>query len=111
MGSYLRRKFPDTSQVLGGIISSQEDEIITLFFGTAVPNCEPTYYDFGVYQSAIEDFRDNIAGRDRFGSYFIPGTLHMHIWRSRFYETNGLSMTIAEWLTKILNNEAVHIEP
>jgi hypothetical protein len=111
MAGYLKKKYSDTSQVLGGIISSQDDEIISLFFGSPLPECTPTSYDLGVYNQAINDFRDNIAGRDRFGTYFLPGTLHMHLWRSRFYETNGTSMTIAEWLGKILNNEAVHVEP
>ena len=110
MGSYLRRKYPNTGEILGGIISSHDDEIISLFFGSPVPECTPTSYDLGVYKSAIEDFRDNIAGRDRFGSYFMPGSLHMHIWRSRFYETNGTSMTTAAWLTQILDNQPVHVE-
>jgi hypothetical protein len=111
MGKYLNEKYPNTSEVLGGIISSQDDEIISLFFGSEVPNCTPTLYDFGVYNAAINDFRDNIAGRARFGSYFMAGGLHMHLWRSRFYETNGTSMTIAAWLEQILNNQAVHVEP
>jgi hypothetical protein len=111
MGKYLNDKYPNTSEVLGGIISSQDDEIIGLFFGSPVPNCTPTSYDLGVYNAAINDFRDNIAGRGRFGSYFMAGPLHMHLWRPRFYETNGTSMTIAEWLGKILNNEPVHVEP
>jgi hypothetical protein len=28
-----------------------------------------------------------------------------------FYEANGTSSTIADWLTKILNNEAAHVAP
>jgi hypothetical protein len=110
MAGYLKMKYPDNTQVLGGLISSQDDEIISLFFGSAVPDCTPTLYDIGVYKSAIEDFRDNIVGRDRMGSYYMPGSLHMHIWRSRFYETNGMNMTIAAWLEQILNNQAVHAE-
>jgi len=111
MAGYLKRKFPDNTQVLGGLISSEDDEIISLFFGSTVPDCTPTYYDIGVYKSAIEDFRDNIVGRDRMGSYYMPGSLHMHIWRSRFYETNGMNMTIAAWLEQILNNQAAHATP
>jgi len=33
----------------------------------------------------------------------------MHLWRARFYETNGTNMTIADWLRRILNNEAAHV--
>lgn len=111
MSNYLKAKYPNESQVLGGIISSQDDEIISLFFGSPLPDCTPTSYDLGVYKAAIEDFRDNIAGRERFGTYFLPGSLHMHLWRPRFYETNGTSMTIAAWLGQILENQAVHVEP
>jgi len=41
----------------------------------------------------------------------MPGSLHMHLWRPRFYENNDTSMSIAEWLTRLLDNEAVHVEP
>jgi hypothetical protein len=33
----------------------------------------------------------------------MPGTV------DRFYSTNGLEMTVAEWLTKLLNEEEVHV--
>lgn len=111
LAEYFRQKFPDDTQVLGGLISSADDEIISLFYSAALPGCTPTTYDIGVYHTALNDFRDNIAGRDRFATYFMPGSLHMHLWRPRFYETNGTSMTIADWLTKLLQNEAVHVEP
>jgi hypothetical protein len=111
LSDYFLRKFPDNTQVLGGLISSVDDEVIKLFYGTALPGCTPTTYGLGTYQSALEDFRDNIIGRDRFATYFLRGTLHMHLWRPRFYETNGTSMSIADWLTRVLNNEAVHVSP
>jgi hypothetical protein len=110
LGAYFLRKFPDQNQVLGGFISSQEDEVIRLFYGAPLPNCTPASFGApGNYHAAIQDFRDNVADKRRFGTYFLPGTLHMHLWRPRFYETNGNSMTIAEWLGRILNNEPAQI--
>ena len=111
LAAYFQDKFPDETQVLGGLISSLDDEIISLFYGSALPNCTPTSYGFGTYQAALENFRDNVIGKTRFGTYFMPGTLHMHLWRARFYETNGTSTSIADWLTRILNNEAAHVAP
>jgi len=109
LGAYFLRKFPDQSQVLGGFISSHDDEIISLFYGAGLPGCTPSAYGPGVYHTAIQDFRDNIVGKNRFGTYFLPGSLHMHLWRARFYETNGTNTTIADWLRRILNNEAAHV--
>jgi hypothetical protein len=111
LAKYFQEKFPDESQVLGGLISSVDDEIITLFYSSPLPNCTPTSYGFGTYQTALNDFRDNVVGRKRFGTYFMPGSLHMHLWRPRFYETNGTSMSIADWLEKLLDDEAVHVQP
>ena len=111
LADYFLRKFPNENEVLGGLISSVDDEIIKLFYSAALPGCTPTAYGPGVYQNALQNFRDNVADRKRFGTYFLPGTLHMHLWRPRFYETNGTSMTIADWLGRILNNEAAHVAP
>jgi len=111
MADYFKKKYPDTSQVIGGLISANDDEIIKLFYSAALPSCTPISYGVGAYQAALEDFRDNIAGKDRFATYFLPTTFHMHLWRARFYETNGTSMSIADWLGKMLNNEAVHVSP
>ena len=110
LASYFTKKFPNENEVLGGLISSADDEIIKFFYGAGLPGCTPTTYTAGTtYPNALKDFRDNIVGKKRFGTYFLPGTLHMHLWRARFYETNGGTMTIADWLGKILNNEPVHV--
>ena len=47
----------------------------------------------------------------RFSSYFMAGSMHMHIFQPRFYEENGVGMSIADWLTKLLNNEVAHVAP
>jgi hypothetical protein len=46
-------------------------------------------------------------------SYVWPGTLHQNLFMpgtvDRFYDTNGTEMTVAEWLTRLLNEEELHI--
>jgi len=109
LAAYFKRKFPDNTQVLGGLISASDDEVIKLFYESSLPACTPKSLQGGNYLKALQDFRDNVAGRERFGTYYMTSTLHMHLWRPRFYEDNGTGTTIADWLTRILNNEAAHV--
>ena len=41
-------------------------------------------------------------GADNIGYYAMQSDLHMHLWRSRYYEKNGNDKTIAEWVADIL---------
>jgi len=112
MGEYLMTKFSGQDQVVGGLISSYDDEIMAMFFGKGLDACAGNpFYPAGRYRAGLEDFRDNVLDPERFGTYFMEGTLHMHIFRPRFYEDNGTGTTIADWLTRLLDNEAVHVAP
>lgn len=111
VGEYLFQKYPG-DQVVGGLISTVQDEIMQLFFGKGLGECAGNpFYPIDRYPAGLKNFRDEITDKTRFGTYFLPGTLHMHIFRPRFYETSGNSITIADWLTKLLNNEVVHVTP
>jgi hypothetical protein len=43
-----------------------------------------------------------LVGPGQMGYYAMEGELHMHLFRPRFYEMNGTSQTIAQWMTDIL---------
>ncbi|MGD8860183.1 MAG: pectin acetylesterase-family hydrolase [Myxococcales bacterium] len=110
LGGYLFEKFPQSDQVLGGLISSVDDEIMKLFFGKGLDNCAGNpFYPLGRYQMGLDDFVNNVATPERFGSYFMPGSFHMHLTHPRFYMTNGTSMSVAEWLGQVLDNQAPHV--
>lgn len=121
LGRYIfKEKYP--GRVLGGGVSSKGDQIMRLFYATGLDDCS---YDssiagvsgfFGLppypqedFEAGLGDFIDNVAGRDRVGSYIMEGDLHMHTFRPRFYEDNGTGMTMADWLADILAGKATHV--
>ncbi|MFT3923339.1 MAG: pectin acetylesterase-family hydrolase [Myxococcales bacterium] len=117
-------------QVLGGFISSVEDEIIRAFYAPGLSmtkgkpdDCtlDPTSntikeavigsagglfgneYTGQMFTDGLKDVLSTVVHRPGVvGFYTIPGTPHMHIWRPRFYEKNGNDQTIAEWTKDIL---------
>ncbi|MBN1656162.1 MAG: hypothetical protein JXA30_20505 [Deltaproteobacteria bacterium] len=115
--AYIIDKYPEG--LLGGLIDSATDEIMELFFSDGLNNCDPNNYPVitylmyppGHYSAALEDLIQNHM--QRMSSYVWPGTLHQNLFQTasgdRFYQTNGLNMTIAEWLRKLLDGEQVNI--
>jgi hypothetical protein len=107
---------------LGGLITSVNDQIIRAFFapglsGTAgqPDDCtlDPGFntissalllgqYPGDRYREGLMDVADNLVGKDQIGYYGIPGDGHMHLWRPHFFEKNGNTQSIAEWLADIL---------
>jgi hypothetical protein len=60
------------------------------------------------YQAAMKDVIDNIVGAERIAYYAMPGENHMHLWRPRFFEKNGNTQSIAEWLSDVLAEKPTH---
>jgi hypothetical protein len=92
-----------------------------LFLSDGLNNCAasnypPTTfltYPAGRYPGGLADFRDNHTDKKRFSTYFWEGIEHQNLFapggNDRFYQKiGGLDMTIAEWLTRLLQGEAVH---
>ena len=117
LGTYLfKERFKD--RMMGGMVSSAQDDIIRLFFSAGVNNCstdpglEAAAMLFGatgsftpnVFRSGLSDAVNNVAGASRVGYYVIPGAAHMHLWRPRFYSDNGLGSgaTMASWVADII---------
>lgn len=109
-------------RMLGGGISTKQDEIIKLFFSSGLNNCTVKAADQAVpaalglgaypanrYPAGLKQFIFDIAGKDNVGSYIMNGTLHQHLFRKRYYEENGVGLTMAAWVGRILEGEAVHV--
>jgi hypothetical protein len=120
LGRYIIDKYGD--RALGGGISSLQDEVMKLFFSAGLGNCTEdsltlalnalrgqSEYPRDRYPGGLTDFFDNIVGRDVCGSYIVNGSTHQHLFRPRFYETNGVGTTLAEWVGQILDGHAVHV--
>jgi hypothetical protein len=120
LGAYLIGKYGD--RVLGGGISTAQDEVMKLFFSVGLNNCNTnsyviamnalagrSFYPSDRYPAGLADFFDNVIGQDIAGSYLFSGTTHQHLFRSRFYQNNGLNMTMAEWVGEIVEGNATHV--
>jgi Pectinacetylesterase len=123
LGTYLfKQKYKD--RMMGGMVSSAQDDIIRLFFSAGINNCMTQPFDqalamlFGpgdftpaTFKSGLADAINNIAGADRVG-YYVLGTpnnaSHMHLWRPRFYDDNGVGGSMANWLGDVIAGKATH---
>jgi hypothetical protein len=112
LAAYYRSKYSDS--ILGGLISSEDDEIISLFYAPGLNDCpsDANSYQYtpGLYHTALDDLRDSVMGTTRFNTYFIAGSKHMHVFRDRYYEDNGVGMTIAEFMSRTLAGVSVNVE-
>jgi hypothetical protein len=111
--AYLVDKYPDN--LLGGLIDSDADEIMSFFFSEGLEDC--SYIDNPIagvaaypedrYKMALQNLLD--VHMKRMSSYVWSGTLHQNFFQTdsgdRFYEMNGLQETPAQWLTKLLSGE------
>jgi hypothetical protein len=109
--TYLVNKYPGES--LGGLIDSNEDEIMKFFFSEGLENCSYIdnpiagllAYPPGLYPQALTSLL-KLAPPSMMSSYIWEGTLHQNVFMTasgdRFYEKNGLALTPAEWLTDLL---------
>lgn len=124
LGAYLfKEKYKD--RMVGGFISTANDQIIRSFFAPgmsstsgAPDDCtlDPTFntvfssillgqYTGEKYKAGIKDVIDNVTGADKIGYYVMTGEIHMHLWRPHFYEKNGNTQSIAEWMKDILEKK------
>jgi hypothetical protein len=111
--AYLIDKYPDN--LLGGLIDSDDDEIMKFFFSEALEGCNYidnpiiglTAYPDGQYSAGLKNLLD--VHFKRMSSYIWTGTLHQNLFETasgdRFYDKNGLMESPAEWLTKLLSGQ------
>jgi len=120
---YYRNKY--AGRVLGGLVSTDQDEVVKLFFSAGNNNCTGnpllaelvklgsrgviSVYPRELYPEGLKDFIENVAGLDQSGSYVFIGETHQHLFRNRYYEFNGLNMTIAAWVMDLINGVPTHV--
>ncbi len=113
LAHYIKWKYP--GRILGGGISSDQDEVIKLFFAAGLNNCSmPALFALNQYPqerfpAGLTDFIENVLGGEEAGSYATAGTAHQHLFRPRYFEENGIGMTLAEWVEEIINGNPVHV--
>jgi|GEM_PF-2482218 len=116
--NYLMDKYPGES--IGGLIDSNEDEIMKFFFSEGQENCSYIdnpiagllVYPPGLYPMALGSLL-KLVPPNIMSSYIWEGTLHQNVFQTasadRFYEKNGLNQTVAEWLTDLLAGKGTRI--
>jgi hypothetical protein len=110
--SYYSAQFPDAQM---GLISYQEDHVIRQFFGYGVDSCANldgpfTAYSGTVFSDALFNLKDEILlTGSNWSTYFPAGDLHGVLTAGRFYNETIDGVTIATWLTEMLNGEIMHL--
>jgi hypothetical protein len=120
LGQYEVRKYGN--RVLGGGISSLQDEVMKLFFSAGNNNCTTnttleavaaltgrSTYPPNRYPAGLRDFLENVIGWEVGASYIVSGSTHQHLFRPRFYETNNTGVTLADWVRDVIQGEASHV--
>lgn len=116
---YIMDKYPDN--LLGGLIDSDQDDIMKFFFSAAIDDC--SYYELELasmllyppetYPAGLTNLLNDILNPARASSYIWSGIFHQNLFETesgdRFYEYNGLDKTVAEWLTTLLTGNAERI--
>lgn len=122
LGNYLfKEKY--RGKLLGGAVSSTQDQIMKLFLSSGLNDCRSfsgaeaaatflgaSSYPAERYPQGLHDFLEAIPGTGQMASYLIAGDLHQHVFRERFFEDNGLGMSIAEWLGLLLQGDPRQLE-
>jgi hypothetical protein len=113
--SYLADKYPD--HVLGGIVDSDQDEIMKFFFSEGLENCayieNPIVgllaYPADRYPQALTHLLTDLVDPSRMSSYIWSGDLHQNLFQTatddRFYQKNGLDKTVAEWFNGLITGK------
>jgi hypothetical protein len=124
-----------------GLVMSIHDQIFRLFFASSANNCANTDpnllttlglqggdvpgYPASQWEAAMQSLRPTYDCSGAFSTYYIGNalpdagttndgpidTLHMHIFRDRFYLPLAGNMTIAQWTTDFLNGKMEDVGP
>ena len=111
---YLSQKYP--KQQLG-LISSNQDSIISLFFGYGENSCAgltgPSAPMAGAtFEAGLEDLRDHYFSKPNLGSYIVPSISHTWTTALTFYTTTVDDTPLPTWMNQIVNEELpTHVDP
>jgi hypothetical protein len=124
---YWHHKYPHAKV---GLVSTVQDEVMRLFFGSADNNCQTNNatelsvsggYTGAQYTQGLEDLVSTYQCTGALATYYIGGmnanfpypTYHQHIFRSEFYtvDTNSGTKTMAEWTADLLGGTLEIVGP
>jgi hypothetical protein len=112
-----------------GLISTMQDEVMRLFFASGDNMCASNNatalslspYPADQYTMGLNDLVTTYQCTGALATYYIGGmnsnfpnpTYHQHIFRSEFYtvDTNSGSVTMAQWMSNVLNGDLQIVGP
>ncbi|NUP08817.1 MAG: hypothetical protein HOW73_22450 [Polyangiaceae bacterium] len=114
--TYLGNKYPDTHL---GLLSSDQDNTIRLFFGYGENNCAnidgaiPVSMSGQKFAEGLDDVRDNyLTGLPAWSSYFVESTTHTYLAGSGYADTTVDRVPLTDWITAIIDGgEPGHVGP
>ena len=111
---YIAKKYP--SQQLG-LISANQDSVISLFFGYGENDCAgldgPSAPMAGAkFAAGLDELRGKYFSQANLGSYIVPSTSHTWETALTFYSTTVQSTPLTTWMNQIVNEHfATHVDP
>ncbi|UQA58690.1 pectinacetylesterase family protein [Polyangium aurulentum] len=101
-----------------GIVSSDKDNVISLFYGFGKNNCAnidgfPSGLSGAEYAAGLAEVRDNFLKLSpAWGTYFISSTTHTWLGGNGFYSTNVGGKPLTGWVSDLVNDgPASHVGP
>jgi hypothetical protein len=110
------------------VISAMQDEVIRLFYSVGLKDCasynsadpvaitlgqiDPAvYYPAPQYEAGLNGLRTNYASTNRLATYYMPGSLHQHLFRARLYEAPGGGVVLAKFVQDFIDGKATTVGP
>ncbi len=102
--AYLARRHPDRRI---GLITAMEDATFRSFYGYGYsPRCNmPASMPGSDYAAGLLEIREALAGDPGFHTFFVPGEQHTFTYQALGATSSG-GVTIATWLTQLLDGDA-----
>jgi Pectinacetylesterase len=95
-----------------GLISSDDDGVIKLFFGYGIDECAhvdellPPTYPKGLYAEGLADFRERTAGHDWAQMYELESTEHTWTTSHSLGDVVSNGVTLSDWLRDFLDRDS-----
>ena len=122
---FLLKKHPNARIAL---LSSMSDEMIRLFLSPGLANCanfdsaEPlgitlgqldssTYMPARTYERALMDLRTKYASSGRWASYYMTGSLHQNVFRTRLFSAPAGGKTMSQFIADFLTGRMQQVGP
>ena len=112
---YIGNKYPEGRL---GLISSNQDSVITLFFGYGQNDCAnlngiAVPVPGPVYEQGLLDLRDHhMTGSPPWATYFVASTIHTYLLGPGYFTTLSAGVPLTSWVSDMVNGGPLsHVGP